>query len=162
MENKEKLVEEMVLDMFDYSRTLVNIETATEDSNFINRYKEALRGYATFLVNRNYRKLQEDEIVVIKDEYRYIKDMADRHNPFWFCAFGGCEGACKECKDTCEMSIFVKERKETAENLIRKIIKIGNKEKLGYLKLYVEDIEQLREEYGLGIKENENGSQNNL
>ena len=35
--------------------------------------------------------------------------------------FGGCEGVCKECKDTCEMSIFVKERKETAEKILNEI-----------------------------------------
>lgn len=40
---------------------------------------------------------------------------------FWFCSFGGCEGACKECKDTCEMSIFVKERRETVNKILNKL-----------------------------------------
>lgn len=39
------------------------------------------------------------------------------YDPFWFCTFGGCEGVCKECKDTCEMSIFVKERKQILDDL---------------------------------------------
>lgn len=39
------------------------------------------------------------------------------YDPFWFCTFGGCEGVCKECKYTCEMSIFVKERKQILDDL---------------------------------------------
>ena len=67
------------------------------------------------------RELNENEVVLDKDEYHYLKDMADRYDPFWFCTFGGCEGVCKECKDTCEMSIFVKERKEMAEKILKDI-----------------------------------------
>ena len=67
------------------------------------------------------RKLNENEVVLDRVEYRYLKDMADRYDPFWFCTFGGCEGVCKECKDTCEMSIFVKERKEMAEKILKDI-----------------------------------------
>lgn len=70
------------------------------------------------LVDLNYQKVNADDIVVPKDEYRYIKDMANHYDPFWFCAFGGCEGVCKECKDTCEMSIFVKERQKTAKDIL--------------------------------------------
>ena len=57
-----------------------------------------------------------DELIVIsKEEYKCLKSIEKSYDPFWFCSFGGCEGVCKECKDTCEMSICVKERKETAE-----------------------------------------------
>ena len=63
-------------------------------------------------------KLTENSVIIPIEEYRYFKDMARRYDPFWFCAFGGCEGACKECKDTCEMSIFVKERKKIADKII--------------------------------------------
>ena len=57
-----------------------------------------------------------DELIVIsKEEYKCLKSIEKSYDPFWFCSFGGCEGVSKECKDTCEMSIFVKERKETAE-----------------------------------------------
>ena len=66
-------------------------------------------------------KLPEDSVVLSREEYRCLKSIENSYDPFWFCAFGGCEGACKECKDTCEMSIFVKERKETAKTLITKI-----------------------------------------
>ena len=160
MEEKQRQIEEMVLDMFDYSRTLVNITTATEDSNFINRYKEALRGYATYLVDKGYCKLQEDETVLPKDEYRYLKNMADRFDPFWFCSFGGCEGACKECKDTCEMSIFVKERKATAEKYFHKIIELLKEVRQdgvvppGELVFMHEKNQEIAKELGVNIKEN--------
>ena len=65
-------------------------------------------------------ELDKNTVVLTKEEYRCLKDMADRYDPFWFCTFGGCEGAGKECKNTCEMSIFVQTRKETAEKLGRK------------------------------------------
>ena len=71
------------------------------------------------LIDLNYRKIDKDDVVLPKDEYRYLKDMANHFDPFWFCSFGGCEGVCKECIDTCEMSIFVKERKATAEKCMQ-------------------------------------------
>ena len=161
IKNKQQQIEEMILDMLNYARTLVNIQTATEDSNFVRDYIHAFRGYATYLVDRNYRKLQEDEIVVPKDEYRYIKDMADRFDPFWFCAFGGCEGVCKECKDTCEMSIFVKERKKFYDKLNENIctFKLENKSeeyKDGYTQAIADICGRLDEtavELGVNIKE---------
>lgn len=64
---------------------------------------------------------KEGKVVLPKDEYRYLKDMADRYDPFWFCAFGGCEGVCKECKDTCEMSIFVKEHQKTTKDILNEL-----------------------------------------
>ena len=62
--DKQKQIEEMVKDMFDYSRTLVNIKTATEDSAFINRYKETLKGYAKYLVKQGYIKPPENAVVL--------------------------------------------------------------------------------------------------
>lgn len=56
-----------------------------------------------------------DLVVLSKEEYDCLKKIEKAYDPFWFCSFGGCEGVCKECKDTCEMSIFVQERKKTAE-----------------------------------------------
>lgn len=64
------------------------------------------------------REFNENEVILDKDEYRCLKSIEKLYDPFWFCTFGGCEGVCKECKDTCEMSIFVKERKETAEKVL--------------------------------------------
>ena len=56
-------------------------------------------------------------IAISREEYDCLKKIEKSYDPFWFCSFGGCEGVCKECKDNCEMSIFVKERKETAEKI---------------------------------------------
>ena len=76
---------------------------------------------AAELVEMGYKKIEKDDIVISKEEYRCLKSIEKLYDPFWFCTFGGCEGACKECKDTCEMSIFVKERKEMTEKIIAKI-----------------------------------------
>ena len=57
-------------------------------------------------------------VVLSREEYDCLKKIEKAYDPFWFCSFGGCEGVCKGCKDTCEMSIFVKERKETAEKIM--------------------------------------------
>lgn len=79
-----------------------------------------------------YDTIYRDAVVLTKEEFDdfveskrllgcYIEDqkillqMANSPDPFWFCTFGGCEGICKECKNTCEMSIFVQTRKEMAE-----------------------------------------------
>lgn len=59
----------------------------------------------------------DDWMMLPKEEYKYLKFAADKFDPFWFCSFGGCEGACKECKNTCEMSLFVKERKQVLIDL---------------------------------------------
>lgn len=67
--------------------------------------------------------LSKNSVVLSREEYDCLKRIEKSYDPFWFCSFGGCEGACKECKDTCEMSIFVKERKETAEKFARDIFK---------------------------------------
>lgn len=64
-------------------------------------------------------KIPEGAIVLTREEYDRLKRDAERYNPFWFCTFGGCEGICSDCKDTCEMSIFVKERKETAKEILQ-------------------------------------------
>jgi hypothetical protein len=85
-------------------------------------------------------ELNENEVILDKDEYCYLKDMADRYDPFWFCTFGGCEGVCKECKDTCEMSIFVKERKETAEKIYKDIKFFLDDKTLAIIKRYFKEI----------------------
>lgn len=106
-------------------------------------------------------KLPEDAVILPKDEYRYLKDMADRYDPFWFCAFGGCEGACKECKDTCEMSIFVKERKKFYDKFNENIctFKLENKSeeyKDGYIQAIADicgRLDKTAVELGVNIKE---------
>jgi hypothetical protein len=69
----------------------------------------------------NYYRLK-DSVVLSKEEYDCLKRIEKSYDPFWFCSFGGCEGVCKECKDTCEMSIFVKERKETAKKIFEELV----------------------------------------
>lgn len=92
------------------------IEEMAKEVYVNSNYSEVLsEEIARYIVKNDYRKIHEDDVVLPKDEYDYLKDMENRYDPFWFCTFGGCEGVCKECKDTCEMSIFVKERKKTAE-----------------------------------------------
>ena len=76
---------------------------------------------AKHIYNAGYKNCR-DKVVLDKEEYDYLKKIEKSYDPFWFCTFGGCEGACKECKDTCEMSIFVKERRETAREIIREIM----------------------------------------
>lgn len=44
-------------------------------------------------------------------------------------------------------------RKETAEKIIHYLLKVGNTERLGYLKIYVENIEELIKQYGVEVDE---------
>lgn len=159
MKDKEKQVEEITKVLLDCGRQFENIDTATADYNYVNRFYHIFKIYAKALVKNNIVQIQEDDVVVPKDEYRYIKDMADHYDPFWFCAFGGCEGACKECKDTCEMSIFVKERKETAEKILNEIMSIEtedetwrkNKSFVCFVNKVLNKCEKLAEQYNVKI-----------
>ena len=111
------------------------------------------------------RELNENEVILDKDEYRYLKDMADRYDPFWFCTFGGCEGVSQSCKNTCPMSLFVKEHKKTAEEFYDKIneniciFKLENKSeeyKDGYVDAIAdicERIDQVAKQFDVEIKE---------
>ena len=74
---------------------------------------------AAELVEMGYQRIKKDDIIISKEEYSCLKSIEKSYDPFWFCTFGGCEGVCKECKDTCEMSIFVKERKKILEKFIK-------------------------------------------
>ena len=76
---------------------------------------------ASVLYGNNYRKIPKNAVVLTKEEYEDLKVAADNYDPFWFCSFGGCEGARKGCKDDCEMSIFVQERKKTAKEILSKL-----------------------------------------
>ena len=126
------------------------------------------KGIATHLVNMDYLKLPKDSVVLSREEYEVLKKIEKSYDPFWFCAFGGCEGVCKECKDTCEMSIFVKERKETAEKFANEVYKelyqLGkiyalpetlDADKYGIFSLTQEIVAKIaKEQFGVGIKEN--------
>lgn len=79
--------------------------------------------HAEALYNAGYRKISENVVVLTKEEYEDLKVAADNYDPFWFCSFGGCEGARKGCKDDCEMSIFVQERKKNGKRDFASIVR---------------------------------------
>lgn len=149
MENKEKQIEKMA-----------DILCESKEHNCNGEDCKCLK-QATDLYNANCRILDEDFIAIPEIDYRYLKDMADRFDPFWFCAFGGCEGACKECKDTCEMSIFVKERKKFYDKFNENIcgFTLENKSeeyKDGYIQAIADICDRLDKtavELGVNIKE---------
>ena len=162
MKDKQQQVEEITKVLLDCGRQFENIDTAMADYNYVSHFYPIFKTYAEALVKNNIIQIQEDDIVIPKDEYRYIKDMADRYDPFWFCAFGGCEGVCKECKDTCEMSIFVKERNKFYDKFNENIctFKLENKSQEyadGYAQAIADICGRLDEtamELGVVIKEN--------
>ena len=99
---------------------------------------------------------KEDDIVISKEEYRYLKSIEKSYDPFWFCSISGCEGIRKECKDTCEMSIFVKEHKETAEKIFNELYRgtIRNGIPAVYNMLSPKEIKDMAKQFGVEIKEN--------
>ena len=86
--------------------------------NSVNHTKSMYEIMAEELIKKNYCKIPEGAVVLTNEEYDRLKCDAERYDPFWFCTFDGCEGVCSDCKDTCEMSIFVKTRHETAERFV--------------------------------------------
>lgn len=108
------------------------------------------------LVEMGYQRIKKDDIVISKEEYKYLKSIEKSYDPFWFCAFGGCEGARKECKDTCEMSIFVKERKETAKKYHKAMRKVIHERDYieGYAEIGLqEENDEIAKQLGVEIKE---------
>lgn len=97
----------------------VLIKTCKRCRSFEEDYMQSK--YAEALYNAGYRKILENAVVLTKEEYDDLKVAADNYDPFWFCSFDGCEGARKGCKDDCEMSIFVQERKKTAKEILSKL-----------------------------------------
>lgn len=53
---------------------------------------------ANKLYNAGYRKIPENVVVLTKEDYEDLKVAADNYDMFWFCSFGGCEGARKGAK----------------------------------------------------------------
>lgn len=108
------------------------------------------------LYNAGYRKIPENTVVLTKEDYEDLKVAADNYDPFWFCSFGGCEGARKGCKDDCEMSIFVQERKKTAKEILLLLGKgYDEKEKTEFnnLQWYKEFCRELKHRYGVEVEE---------
>lgn len=109
--DREKQIDLMVECMFDYARTLVDIKTATEDSRFINGYKDTLRDYANFLYDNNYRKIPENAVVLTKEKYDHLIDII---NLGWL----------PEPRDWAFRVELVKEqaRKETAKEILQDLL----------------------------------------
>lgn len=103
---------------------------------------------ANKLYNAGYRKIPENAVVLTKEEYEDLKVAADNYDPFWFCSFGGCEGARKGCKDDCEMSIFVQERKKTAKEILQMLIGRAFEDRVDS-----KDVQFIAEEYGVEVEE---------
>ena len=149
MKDREKQIEEMA--------QIINGSTEIDTVEY---YR--CRNIAITLYLQGYRKLPKDSVVLSKEEYDCLKKIEKAYDPFWFCAFGGCEGACKECKDTCEMSIFVKERKKFYNKLNENIctFKLENKSQEytdGYTQAIADicgRLDKTAVELGVNIKEN--------
>ena len=121
-----------------------------------NVYDTTADDIAEGLYNAGYRKIPENVVVLTKEEYEDLKVAADNYDPFWFCSFGGCEGARKGCKDDCEMSIFVQERKKTAKEILLLLGKgYDEKEKTEFnnLQWYKEFCRELKHRYGVEVEE---------
>lgn len=159
------------------------------EDNFVQKclcgewYDEDYKYLAKALIDLKYQKIDENQVVICKEEYEdlveakrqlgcYIEDqkiLLQRLNspdPFWFCSFGGCEGVCKECKDTCEMSIFVKERKKAVEEVIKELLNIEMTEPWKNDELtvilgnkVVDVIDKFMERYSINIDEVMNGKE---
>lgn len=111
---------------------------------------------ANKLYNAGYRKNSKNAVVLTKEEYEDLKVAADNYDPFWFCSFGGCEGARKGCKDDCEMSIFVQERKKTAKEILLLLGKgydETEKTEFNNLQWYKEFCRELKHRYGVEVEE---------
>ena len=173
MENK-KMINEMASDM-DYgcvkhdlwpedakeiakALTILGYQKVGEDEVIISK-EEYGRLHSIEIAFEEFAK--PDGILISKEEYDCLKKIEKAYDPFWFCSFGGCEGACKECKDTCEMSIFVKERKKFYDKFNENIcifgIKNNNQEYVdGYTQAIADICGRLDEtaiELGVNIKE---------
>lgn len=104
--------------------------------------------HAEALYNAGYRKIPENAVVLTKEEYEDLKVAADNYDPFWFCSFGGCEGARKGCKDDCEMSIVVHERKKTVKEILQEWA--DDNSSMGLDNTFVKNI---AEKYGVEVEE---------
>jgi hypothetical protein len=118
MDNQKQL-EEMIRDLIPFLVKKEFVEEILKQpfSYFDSMYEDE-KAICRELIRLKYRKFPENMVMISREEYDGLKKEAEHYDPFWFCTFGGCEGACKECRNTCEMSIFVKERKETAREIL--------------------------------------------
>lgn len=80
---------------------------------------DAMRGAANSY-KMHYEKAKE-ELDRIEEEHKYLKKELDKHDPFYFCSIGGCEGASNTCWKDCADSMYnvtrIEAIKEFAERL---------------------------------------------
>lgn len=81
----------------------------------------------------------EELITITAEEYKFLKQIEKSYDPFWFCSFGGCEGACKTCIKTCEMSLLVKAKKEFYEDIL-KLEAYNDGQNLLYYKCHIDQV----------------------
>lgn len=141
-------------------KRLVNIITKIYPNKYSIEYPAKAIRLANEILEHYEPKLPRDGMVLSREEYDdlieskrllgcYIEDQkillqrVNSPDPFWFCTSGGCEGISKECKDTCEMSIFVKERKKTAKEIYQQLQEHGTT----YVKKWI------KKHFSIGIKE---------
>lgn len=106
--------------------------------------------------NEQYRKITEGTVLLTKEEYENLKFAADKYDPFWFCVFGGCDGACEECKDECANSIYVQERNKTAKEILQEFKNIFiafNKKDAISIDLFTTRLENICKKYGVDVEE---------
>lgn len=154
MTEKDKMIEEMVSDMFDYARTLVSIRTATEDSDFINYYKETLKGYARYLIKQNYRKLPKGSVVLSKEKYETLHKDVNNYKQ----RYQSSEKRNKQLvQSSCEA--ITKSRKETAKKILQEVKEckgIKRLVELGYIISYInlcQEIDEIANQFGVEVEE---------
>ncbi len=182
----------------DREKQIEEIAKDIKDSLLLHFDKTILYPYlAQDLNNKGYRKINENEIVISKEEFwklsnkfskkeldeivefhkskarkeekqKLLKEMYEQSK---FDAIADLEKEGKVVISKEEYEKITKElvteqrakeiaqeffgivRKETAREILKYLLKVGNTERLGYLKIYVEDIESLAEKYGVDLGE---------
>ncbi len=136
MENdvNQKQIEEMAREMLDYGMEKYPTEASAFTETLLReQFYHVFLTYAEHLIKKGYRKINENEVVLTREEYEKVKyvlkyepeeaiirlkDLKKNealYNPHMFCSLSGCNGVSKDCNRTCKESWIVKERKETAE-----------------------------------------------
>lgn len=110
-ELKEAVLERVINDVADIINDRCEAELGQVHAS--SRGGKVIKTVDTKLIAKDIVKyFTEDNVVISREDYKYLKQIEKSFDPFWFCSFGGCEGACKECKDNCEMSHLVQAKQK--------------------------------------------------
>lgn len=90
------------------------------------------------LTKQGYSKIPENVVILTQEEYNALLAKLERYKN---------KKAWAVTKEFCE-----EYRKETAREIIRYLIQVGNTERLGYLKIYVENIDELVKQFGVEVE----------